>query len=125
MNQGNKDFTQYSIKSSEILANIFETLNKFKDCHNEQDKDLIYSELSENIKNFELTLDYCSIDVNETISNLVKNRYEKKDINNTNVTNNSQLSGIRGLQLMNTEQISDTELINRQIKRIANIQLNI
>ena len=125
MNQGNKDFTQYSAKSSEILANIFETLNKFKDCHNEQEKDQIYSELSENIKNFELTLDYCSIDVNETISNLVKNRYEKKDINNTNVTSNNQGVGFRGHQLMNTEQMSDNDLIDRVIARIANIQLNI
>ena len=71
MNQANKDFTQYSTKSSEILTNIFETLNKFKDCNNEQEKEQIYSELSENITNFELTLDNCSIDVNETISNLV------------------------------------------------------
>ena len=123
MNQTNKDFTQYSIKSSEILANIFETLNKFKECHNEQEKQQIYSELSENIKNFELTLDNCSIDVNETISNLVKNRYEKKEINNTNIINNNQ--GNRGYQLTSTEQISDTELINRTIKRIGNIQLNI
>ena len=123
MNQTNKDFTQYSIRSSEILSNIFETLNKFKDCHNEQEKQQIYSELSENIKNFELTLDNCSIDVNETISNLVKNRYEKKEINNSNIINNNQ--GNRGHQLMNTEQISDTELINHAIKRIENIQLNI
>ena len=123
MNQTNKDFTQYSIRSSEILSNIFETLNKFKDCHNEQEKQQIYSELSENIKNFELTLDNCSIDVNETISNLVKNRYEKKEINNSNIINNNQ--GNRGHQLMNTEQISDTELINHAIKRITNIQLNI
>ena len=123
MNQTNKDFTQYSIRSSEILSNIFETLNKFKDCHNEQEKQQIYSELSENIKNFELTLDNCSIDVNETISNLVKNRYEKKEINNSNIINNNQ--GNRGHQLLNTEQISDTELINHAIKRITNIQLNI
>ena len=82
MNQANKDFTQYSIKSSDILANIFETLNKFKDCNNEQEKEKIYSELSENITNFELTLDSCSIDVNETISNLVKSRYEKKEKDN-------------------------------------------
>ena len=68
-------------------------------------------------------MDNCSIDVNETISNLVKNRYEKKEINNSNIINNNQ--GNRGHQLMNTEQISDTELINHAIKRIANIQLNI
>ena len=126
MNQGNKDFTQYSIKSSEILGNIFETLNKFKDCHNEQEKQQIYNELSENIKNFELTLDNCSIDVNETISNLVKSRYEKKEEmynNNSNIINNNQ--GNRSNQLMNTNQISDTDLINRAIQRIANIQLNI
>ena len=123
MNQTNKDFTQYSIRSSEILSNIFETLNKFKDCHNEQEKQQIYSELSENIKNFELTLDNCSIDVNETISNLVKNRYEKKEINNSNIINNNQ--GNRSHQLMNTDQISDTDLINRAIQRIKNIQLNI
>ena len=127
MNQANKDFTQYSTKSSEILTNIFETLNKFKDCNNEQEKEQIYSELSENITNFELTLDNCSIDVNETISNLVKNRYDKKDRDNTNVTdiNNNNNQGYRMHQLINNQQMSDSELINRVIQRISNIQLNI
>ena len=128
MNQANKDFTQYSTKSSEILTNIFETLNKFKDCNNEQEKEQIYSELSENITNFELTLDNCSIDVNETISNLVKNRYDKKDRDNTNVTdinNNNNNQGYRMHQLINNQQMSDSELINRVVQRISNIQLNI
>ena len=127
MNQTNKDFTQYSIRSSEILSNIFETLNKFKDCNNEQEKEQIYSELSENITNFELTLDNCSIDVNETISNLVKNRYDKKDRDNTNVTdiNNNNNQGYRIHQLINNQQMSDSELINRVVQRISNIQLNI
>ena len=126
MNQANKDFTQYSTKSSEILTNIFETLNKFKDCNNEQEKEQIYSELSENITNFELTLDCCSIDVNETISNLVKNRYDKKDRDNTNVTDiNNNNQGYRMHQLINNQQMSDSELINRVVQRISNIQLNI
>lgn len=126
MNQANKDFTQYSTKSSEILTNIFETLNKFKDCNNEQEKEQIYSELSENITNFELTLDNCSIDVNETISNLVKNRYDKKDRDNTNVTDiNNNNQGYRMHQLINNQQMSDSELINRVVQRISNIQLNI
>ena len=126
MNQANKDFTQYSTKSSEILTNIFETLNKFKDCNNEQEKEQIYSELSENITNFELTLDNCSIDVNETISNLVKNRYDKKDRDNTNVTDiNNNNQGYRMHQLMNNQQMSDSELINRVLKIISNIKINI
>ena len=125
MNQANKDFTQYSTKSSEILTNIFETLNKFKDCNNEQEKEKIYSELSENITNFELTLDSCSIDVNETISNLVKSRYEKKEKdNNSNLLNNNN-QGNKIHQLMNNQQISDSDLINRTIQRISNIQLNV
>ncbi len=125
MNQANKDFTQYSIKSSDILANIFETLNKFKDCNNEQEKEKIYSELSENITNFELTLDSCSIDVNETISNLVKSRYEKKEKdNNSNILNNNN-QGNKIHQIMNSPQISDSDLINRTIQRISNIQLNV
>ena len=71
-------------------------------------------------------MDNCSIDVNETISNLVKSRYEKKEEmynNNSNIINNNQ--GNRSHQLMNTDQISDTDLINRAIQRIANIKLNI
>ena len=125
MNQANKDFTQYSTKSSEILTNIFETLNKFKDCNNEQEKEQIYSELSENITNFELTLDSCSIDVNETISNLVKSRYEKKEKdNNSNILNNNN-QGNKIHQIMNSPQISDSDLINRTIQRISNIQLNV
>ena len=125
MNQANKDFTQYSIKSSDILANIFEILNKFKDCNNEQEKEQIYSQLSENITNFELTLDSCSIDVNETISNLVKSRYEKKEKdNNSNILNNNN-QGNKIHQIMNSPQISDSDLINRTIQRISNIQLNV
>ena len=125
MNQANKDFTQYSIKSSDILANIFEILNKFKDCNNEQEKEQIYSQLSENITNFELTLDSCSIDVNESITKLIKDRNEKKgNINNTNMdTENNQ--GGREYTMNNIEQISDTELINHAIKQISNIKLNI
>ena len=125
MNQANKDFTQYSIKSSDILANIFEILNKFKDCNNDQEKEQIYSQLSENITNFELTLDSCSIDVNETISNLVKSRYEKKEKdNNSNILNNNN-QGNKIHQIMNSPQISDSDLINRTIQRISNIQLNV
>lgn len=124
-NQENKDFTQYAIKTSEILSNIFETLNKFKDCNNEEEKSLIYSELSENISNFELTLDSCSIDVNESITKLIKDRNEKKgNINNTNMdTENNQ--GAREFTMSNSEQISDTELINHAVKQISNIKLNI
>ena len=124
-NQENKDFTQYAIKTSEILSNIFETLNKFKDCNNEEEKSLIYSELSENISNFELTLDSCSIDVNESITKLIKDRNEKKgNINNTNMDiENNQ--GSREFTMSNSEQISDTELINHAVKQISNIKLNI
>ena len=125
MNQNNKDFTQYSIKTAGILSSIFETLNRFKDCTNEEEKGKLYSELSENITNFELTLDCCSIDVNETISNLVKSRYEKKEKdNNSNILNNNN-QGNKIHQIMNSPQISDSDLINRTIQRISNIQLNI
>ena len=124
-NKENKDFTQYAIKTSEILSNIFETLNKFKDCNNEEEKSQIYSELSENITNFELTLDSCSIDVNESITKLIKDRNEKKgNINNTNMdTENNQ--GAREYSMNNNEQISDTDLINHAVKQISNIKLNI
>ena len=123
MNPNNKDFTQYSVKTAEILSNIFETLNKFKDCLNEEEKAKLYEELTENISNFELTLDNCSIDINESIAKIVKDKNEKKgNINNTNSETESQ----NYLPVMgNIEQISDTELINHAIKRITNIQLNI
>ena len=78
MNPNNKDFTQYSVKTAEILSNIFETLNKFKDCSNEEEKAKLYEELTENISNFELTLDNCSIDINESIAKIVKDKNEKK-----------------------------------------------
>ena len=116
-NQGPKDFTQYSIKTSEILANIFETLNKFKDCQNENEKNQIYSELSENIINFETTLDCCSIDVNESISKLVKDRFEKNSNNNNR--------GNRTFQDIYNNQLSDTNLINKVVEQISNIRLNI
>ena len=123
MNPNNKDFTQYSVKTAEILSNIFETLNKFKDCSNEEEKAKLYEELTENISNFELTLDNCSIDINESIAKIVKDKNEKKgNINNTNSETESQ----NYLPVMgNIEQISDTELINRTVNKILNIRLDI
>ena len=123
MNPNNKDFTQYSVKTAEILSNIFETLNKFKDCLNEEEKAKLYEELTENISNFELTLDNCSIDINESIARIVKDKNEKKgNINNTNSETESQ----NYLPVMgNIEQISDTELINRTVNKILNIRLDI
>ena len=90
-----------------------------------KEKSLIYSELSENISNFELTLDSCSIDVNESITKLINDRNEKKgNINNTNMDiENNQ--GSREFTMSNSEQISDTELINHAVKQISNIKLNI
>ena len=123
MNPNNKDFTQYSVKTAEILSNIFETLNKFKDRSNEDEKAKLYEELTENISNFELTLDNCSIDINESIARIVKDKNEKKgNINNTNSETESQ----NYLPVMgNIEQISDTELINRTVNKILNIRLDI
>lgn len=123
MNQNNKDFTQYSIKTAGILSSIFETLNRFKDCTNEEEKGKLYSELSENITNFELTLDNCSVDINESIAKLIKDRNEKRgNINNTNNETDSQNSLP---YVSNSEQISDSELIKRTVNRISNIKLDI
>ena len=123
MNQNNKDFTQYSIKTAGILSSIFETLNRFKDCTNEEEKGKLYSELSENITNFELTLDNCSVDINESIAKLIKDRNEKRgNINNTNNESDSQNSLP---YVSNSEQISDSELIKRTVNRILNIKLDI
>ena len=123
MNQNNKDITQYSIKTAGILSSIFETLNRFKDCTNEEEKGKLYSELSENITNFELTLDNCSVDINESIAKLIKDRNEKRgNINNTNNETDSQNSLP---YVSNSEQISDSELIKRTVNRISNIKLDI
>ena len=123
MNQNNKDFTQYSIKTAGILSSIFETLNRFKDCTNEEEKGKLYSELYENITNFELTLDNCSVDINESIAKLIKDRNEKRgNINNTNNETDSQNSLP---YVSNSEQISDSELIKRTVNRISNIKLDI
>ena len=121
-NQGTKDFTQYSIKTTEILANIFEILNKFKDCQNEDEKNKLYSELSENITNFELNLDCCSIDVNESISKLVKVRFEK-NVNLNNSKNDNR--GNRTYQEPYNKQMSDKDLIQNVVKQISQIKLDI
>ena len=121
-NQGTKDFTQYSIKTTEILANIFEILNKFKDCQNEDEKNKLYSELSENITNFELNLDCCSIDVNESISKLVKDRFEK-NVNLNNSKNDNR--GNRTYQEPYNKQMSDKDLIQNVVKQISQIKLDI
>ena len=121
-NSNNKDFTQYSIKCSNYLASIFETLNKFKDCQSEQDKNKISEELSDNITDFELNLDNCTVGINESISKIINDRNESKSNNNNNMAIETNNQGNRRTHQI--EQISDENIINQVVKRISMIKLD-
>ena len=68
-----------------------------------------------------MTLDNCSIDINEAVARLIKDRNEKK-INNNNSNNENDNQGNR---LNNDAQISDEQLIDNLIEKIKKIKLNI
>ena len=101
---------------------IFETLNKFKDCQSEQDKNKISEELSDNITDFELNLDNCTVGINESISKIINDRNESKSNNNNNMAIETNNQGNRRTHQI--EQISDENLINQLVKRISMIKLD-
>ena len=128
-NQEQKDLTQYSTKCAIILGTIFDSLIGYNNCQSETDKNTFINKISENISDFELTLDKCFIDVNESLFKIVKSKHERRNSNNINDTMQTE-SDIRRNQggqnvMVNEEQISDEELINFIANKISEIKLHV
>ena len=111
-NQEQSDLPQYSIKCANILGNIFESVDKWYASQNEDEKDKFKEILHENITNFELTLDKCYVDVNESISQIAMTKFGKRN------SNQGDLS-------ITDEQIPEDKLINDVANKIANIKLKV
>ena len=117
------DLTQYSLRCANILGNIFESIDKY---HLKKDNNNYLDKLSENITNFELTLDKCFIDVNESISKVAKTKFEKRNPNsNINQNRNPESNQNDIASIINEEQISDEELVKFVIDGISNIKLKV
>ena len=128
-NLESKDLTQYSLKCASILSNIFDTVDKFHSKEN-GDKEAYYEKLSEEIKDFELLLDKCYVDVNESICKIAKAKFEQKiNSNNINETQASELENrnFQGdfLSIIHEKPMSDKELIDFVTKEISNINLDV
>ena len=124
-NQSSNDLTQYSLKCASILGDIFESVNNYCSTNNEKDKIMYENKLNENITNFELTLDSCYVDVNESIYKIAKAKYEKKNLNNNSNILRQNENNQSDSSLLNEEKIPDEKLIEDVIKKISNIKLQI
>ena len=109
--QEQSDLPQYSIKCAKILGNIFDSIDKWYSCQDDE-KDAYKNIIQDNITKFELTLDKCYIDVNESISQIAIAKFGKR--------NNSQ-----GDLSLNEDQIPDDKLINYVANEIAKIKLQV
>ena len=124
-----KDLTQYSIRCASILGEIFDSIQNFSSAIDEEEKNIQCEKMAENITNFELTLDSCFVDVNESIDKIGKAKLEKKMSTNTN-SNRGNDSEIRNNQneftsSINDESITDEDLINSVVVKISNIKLKV
>ena len=124
-NQSSNDLTQYSLKCASILGDIFESVNNYCSTNSEKDKIMYENKLNENITNFELTLDSCYVDVNESIYKIAKVKYEKKNLNNNSNILRQNENNQSDSSLLNEEKIPDEKLIEDVIKKISNIKLQI
>ena len=124
-NQSSSDLTQYSLKCASILGDIFESVNNYCSTNSEKDKIMYENKLNENITNFELTLDSCYVDVNESIYKIAKAKYEKKNLNNNSNILRQNENNQSDSSLLNEEKIPDEKLIEDVIKKISNIKLQI
>ena len=113
-NQEQKDLTQYAIKCAYVMGNIFESIDKWHSSEEENDKNLHLEKLKDNITNFELLLDKCYIDVNESIGQIAKAKFEKR-INNPN----------ENAALLNEEPIPDEKLVRYVVDKISKFNLKV
>ena len=113
-NQEQKDLTQYATKCASVMGNIFESVDKWHSTNNENEKNQQLEKLRDYITNFEILLDRCYIDVNESIGQIAKGKFEKRS-NNPNENS----------ALLNEEPIPEETLVRNIVDRLSKFNLKV
>ena len=123
-NSDSKDLTQYSIKCTSILGNIFDSFCKYQSAIGEEEKEQCYNDIANNIINFELTLDSCFVDVNESLAKIGKAKFDRRVANNNmgrNETDTTRASQNEILPNINEEIIDDVALVEAITNKISDV----
>ena len=124
-NSDSKDLTQYAIKCTSILGSILDSLVKYQSAIGEEQKEQCYEEIAYNITNFELTLDSCFVDVNESLAKIGKAKFDRRLNNNNmgriNETDSTRVSQNEILPNNNEEIMDDKTLIDIVVKKISDV----
>ena len=119
----NKDFTQYSTKCSQIFNSIFQIMPKFNKDNNNTEKD--YQDLADQMKDLELLLDQCYVDVEETVTNI--SRIKKETLNRNNSPRNriDTESSYSNSSFSFNDCDTERELIEDLRKKLKNTKLTV
>ena len=123
-NSDSKDLTQYAIKCTSILGSILDSLVKYQSAIGEEQKEQCYEEIAYNITNFELTLDSCFVDVNESLAKIGKAKFDRRVINNNMVrseTDTTRVSQNDTYSSINEEIIDDESLVDIIVNKISDV----
>ena len=123
-NSDSKDLTQYAIKCTSILGSILDSLVKYQSAIGEEQKEQCYEEIAYNITNFELTLDSCFVDVNESLAKIGKAKFDRRVINNNMVrseTDTTRVSQNDTYSSINEEIIDDESLVDIIVNKITDV----
>ena len=124
-NSDSKDLTQYAIKCTSILGNILDSFCKYQSAIDEDQKEQCYDDIANNIRDFELNLDSCFVDVNESLAKIGKAKFDRR-LNNNNLARISEnettrVSQNENLLNNNEEIIDDKTLIDIVSNKISNV----
>ena len=123
-NSDSKDLTQYAIKCTSILGSILDSLVKYQSAIGEEQKEQCYEEIAYNITNFELTLDSCFVDVNESLAKIGKAKFDRRVINNNMVrseTDTTRVSQNDTYSNINEEIMDDERLVDIIVNKISDV----
>ena len=123
-NSDSKDLTQYAIKCTSILGSILDSLVKYQSAIGEEQKEQCYEEIAYNITNFELTLDSCFVDVNESLAKIGKAKFDRRVINNNMVrseTDTTRVSQNDTYSSINEEIVDDESLVDIIVNKISDV----
>ena len=123
-NSDSKDLTQYAIKCTSILGSILDSLVKYQSAIGEEQKEQCYEEIAYNITNFELTLDSCFVDVNESLAKIGKAKFDRRVINNNMVrseTDTTRVSQNDTYSNINEEIMDDESLVDIIVNKISDV----
>ena len=123
-NSDSKDLTQYAIKCTSILGSILDSILKYQSAIGEEQKEQCYEEIAYNITNFELTLDSCFVDVNESLAKIGKAKFDRRVINNNMVrseTDTTRVSQNDTYSSINEEIMDDESLVDIIVNKISDV----